>query len=244
MLDELSNSAFAHPISIYPEVGEVLYALARNVKPKVAVEIGSFIGYSAICIAQAIEDNKQTQGNMYAIDNFLPHINNPNLPIDIENPLELAKTNVEKAGLMHRVNFIKGFSTDVAPKLLSQIKNIDLLFIDGDHTYKGTLNDYNIYNGKVRKGGLIIFHDIFPNKCGWWGPRIILDTLKSVLFRSNYEILEIETPEGYGLAVCKKLKEGNIEIKNNFILEKYRKALVYLKEGGSLKSAMKYISRR
>lgn len=241
MLDELSNSDFAHPVSIYPEVGEILYSLTRNLKPEVAVEIGSFIGYSAICIAQAIEDNKQTQGTVYAIDNFLPHINNPNLPIDIENPLEVAKTNVEKAGLMHRIKFIKGFSTDVAPELLSEIKNIDLLFIDGDHTYKGTLNDYNTYNGKVRKGGLIIFHDIFPNNCGWWGPRIIIGILKGMLFRSHYEILEIETPDGYGLAICKKLKEGKIEIKDNVILEKYRKSLTYLKEGGNLKNAMKYI---
>ena len=239
MLDELSASEYAHPISIYPEVGEIIYSLARNIKPKTVIEIGSFIGYSTICLAQAIEDNQEDNGMVYAIDNFLPHINNPNLPIDIENPLELAEANVKKAGLEHRIEFIKGFSSEVAQDLLSSIDTIDLLMIDGDHTYKGALEDYNNYHSNVRKGGIIIFHDIFPRRCGWWGPRIILDTLKRSVFKPNYEIFEFDTPEGYGLAVCKKLKDGKFEISDNFILEKFRKAICFFNEGGTLKEALK-----
>lgn len=240
MLDELSDSDYAHPVSVFPEVGEFLYCLARNLKPKVVVEIGSFIGYSSICLAQAIEDNEIPDGMVYAIDNFLPHINNPNLPMDIENPFELAQGNVKKAGLEHRVKFLKGFSSEIAQKLLSEIDDIDLLMIDGDHTYKGTIEDYNNFHFKVRRGGIIIFHDIFPRKCSWWGPRIVLDTLKRNPFGKNYEILEIETPEGYGLAVCKKLKEGKIKIIDNFVLEKIRKAISFWNEGGTIKESKKY----
>jgi len=239
VLDELCASEFAHPISIYPEVGEILYSLARNLKPETVVEIGSFIGYSSICLAQAIEDNAEEKGRVYAIDNFLPHINNPNLPMDIENTFELAQSNAKKAGLENRIEFVKGFSSDVAEELLSRIDTIDILMIDGDHTYKGVLEDYNNYHPKVRKGGIIILHDIFPRKCGWWGPRIILDTLKRSVFRPLYEIFEFETPEGYGLAVCKKLKDGKCEIRDNFILEKFRKAVCFFNEGGTIKEAMK-----
>ena len=39
-------------------------------------------------------------------------------------------------------------------------KKVDLLFIDGDHTYDGIKNDYLIYNKFVKKGGFIVFHDI------------------------------------------------------------------------------------
>lgn len=161
------------------------------------------------------------------------------MPINIENPFELAQSNVKKAGLEHRIEFVKGFSSDIAQDVLSKIKTIDILMIDGDHTYRGALEDYNNYHAKVRKGGIIIFHDIFPKRCGWWGPRIILDTLKRSVFRRSYEILEIETPEGYGLAVCKKLKDGKCEISDNFMLEKFRKAICFFKEGGTLKEAMK-----
>lgn len=42
-------------------------------------------------------------------------------------------------------------------------KNIDFLFIDGDHTYQGVKMDFDMYSPLVRSGGIIAFHDIIPN---------------------------------------------------------------------------------
>ncbi|HEV8128311.1 MAG TPA: class I SAM-dependent methyltransferase [Candidatus Eisenbacteria bacterium] len=39
---------------------------------------------------------------------------------------------------------------------------VDLLFIDGDHTYEGVKADFEMYSPLVRPGGLIAFHDIVP----------------------------------------------------------------------------------
>jgi predicted O-methyltransferase YrrM len=39
---------------------------------------------------------------------------------------------------------------------------IDFLFIDGDHRYSGVQQDYDLYAGLVRPGGLVAFHDIHP----------------------------------------------------------------------------------
>lgn len=39
-------------------------------------------------------------------------------------------------------------------------REIDYLFIDGDHTYEGVKQDFEMYSPFVRKGGLIAFHDI------------------------------------------------------------------------------------
>lgn len=38
-------------------------------------------------------------------------------------------------------------------------KTIDVLFIDGDHTYEGCLADINTWEPYVRDGGVILFHD-------------------------------------------------------------------------------------
>jgi hypothetical protein len=38
-------------------------------------------------------------------------------------------------------------------------KSLDLLFIDGDHTYEGVKKDFNEYSKLVKKGGLIALHD-------------------------------------------------------------------------------------
>lgn len=37
---------------------------------------------------------------------------------------------------------------------------LDVLFIDGDHSYEGVCTDFNLYARMVRPGGLIIMHDI------------------------------------------------------------------------------------
>jgi predicted O-methyltransferase YrrM len=40
---------------------------------------------------------------------------------------------------------------------------IDLLFLDGDHTYEGVKRDWEMYSPLVRKGGLVVFHDVAGN---------------------------------------------------------------------------------
>jgi predicted O-methyltransferase YrrM len=41
-------------------------------------------------------------------------------------------------------------------------RQIDLLFIDGDHSYEGVALDYQMYASLVRSGGLIALHDVLP----------------------------------------------------------------------------------
>ena len=42
-------------------------------------------------------------------------------------------------------------------------RSIDMLFIDGDHSYEGVTKDFLCYRHLVRDGGLIGFHDIVPD---------------------------------------------------------------------------------
>jgi hypothetical protein len=39
-------------------------------------------------------------------------------------------------------------------------RQIDFLFVDGDHTYQGVSQDFKLYNQFVQPGGIIAFHDI------------------------------------------------------------------------------------
>ena len=54
----------------------------------------------------------------------------------------------------HKVSTLK--------KLKKKLKNelIDVLFIDGDHTYEGVKKDFEMYSPLVKIGGIIAFHDI------------------------------------------------------------------------------------
>lgn len=63
-----------------------------------------------------------------------------------------------------KLHLLRGNSHD--PAMLAQLKArlagqpVDFLFIDGDHTYAGVKQDFEMYSPLVRKGGLIAFHDI------------------------------------------------------------------------------------
>lgn len=43
-------------------------------------------------------------------------------------------------------------------------RQVDFLFIDGDHTESGVRSDYNMYSPLVRPGGIIAFHDILKKQ--------------------------------------------------------------------------------
>ncbi|WP_461786428.1 class I SAM-dependent methyltransferase [Prosthecobacter sp.] len=43
-------------------------------------------------------------------------------------------------------------------------EKLDVLFIDGDHSYAGVKEDYDLWSPLVRPGGMILFHDILPHK--------------------------------------------------------------------------------
>lgn len=51
-------------------------------------------------------------------------------------------------------------STLRAVRAVLEGRRLDLLFIDGDHTYEGVKKDFQMYSPLVRKGGIVAFHDV------------------------------------------------------------------------------------
>jgi predicted O-methyltransferase YrrM len=71
---------------------------------------------------------------------------------------------------------------------------VDILFIDGDHSYSSVALDYAKYEPYVKNGGLILFHDAGSTKCEvkkfWDSGRI---TYPHIVLRLNEEGLGIVT---------------------------------------------------
>lgn len=64
------------------------------------------------------------------------------------------------------LHLVRGDSRD--PAIIQQVVDlvpagIELLFIDGDHSYEGVSMDYQVYSPLVIPGGIIALHDIFPH---------------------------------------------------------------------------------
>ena len=82
---------------------------------------------------------------------------------------------------------------------------VDFLFIDGDHTEKGVEQDYDMYHGLVRPGGLIAFHDIVEaqpvegNEVYYFWKR-----LKERLPEGSYEeFVDDQEQVGYGISLVR-----------------------------------------
>ncbi len=73
------------------------------------------------------------------------------------NMLEIHRQNLAEAGLADRSRQLVGDSAIVGKTWKDPI---DLLFIDGDHSYGGCASDIRIFTPFVMVGGMVAFHDM------------------------------------------------------------------------------------
>jgi cephalosporin hydroxylase len=85
-------------------------------------------------------------------------------------------------------------------------KPIDLLFIDGDHTYDGVKKDFLLYRHFVKPGGIIAFHDIMPDymtrygqNTGRWAGDVPQFWQRIKAFYPNHEFVEDYNQDGLGI---------------------------------------------
>lgn len=118
--------------------GRVLSFLSHMVTPTNLLEIGTYTGYSAICLAEGMKAG----GTLHTID--------------INEELEPIQTRYfEKAGITDKVQRHLGNALAIVPTLSEQW---DLVFIDADK--ENYINYYDLVIDRVRSGGLIIFDNV------------------------------------------------------------------------------------
>jgi predicted O-methyltransferase YrrM len=113
--------------------------MSRAFKPKVTVEIGTSWGFGATHFALG-----NPEGWVYTIElhqEFRDIFKSSTYYQEISN-----------------VEIIPDSSSNAVHRFGEN--SIELLFIDGNHTYEGAKEDYNNYFPKVREGGIILIDDI------------------------------------------------------------------------------------
>ncbi len=139
---------------------QLLYSMVRLIQPEVVVEIGSARGKSTCCLALACKDNGR--GKVYAID---PHMKNPWSDHQTTGDnLEFLLGKVKAYGLQDQVEVIRAISPDAAK---GWNRPIDLIFIDGDHTYEGVKADFELFQPFFSEKALVVFHDTTWNYSDW-----------------------------------------------------------------------------
>jgi len=118
--------------------GRILSMISKIINPKDILEIGTYTGYSAICIAEGISD----EATIDTIDK------NEELE-DIQNKY------FKKSGFRDQIKQHIGNALEIIPTL---DKKFDLVFIDADKS--NYCNYFNLVIGKMKKGGIILSDNV------------------------------------------------------------------------------------
>jgi caffeoyl-CoA O-methyltransferase len=189
-LNELERETYLHTLS--PQMlsgrlqGQFLSMISTLKQPKSALEIGTFTGYAAICLAKGLPED----GILHTIEI------NPELG-------HISGKYFKKTGLEHKIRQHIGDAREVIPTLDT---TFDLVFIDAakfDYSFY-----YDLVFEKVNPGGLILADNVL------WGGKVISkatdpDTLGIIAF--NQKIHEDERVENLmlpmrdGILVARKL---------------------------------------
>jgi predicted O-methyltransferase YrrM len=144
------SGAFAIPTHMTVSERVQLYrlsALAERV-----LEIGSYLGASASCFGAAIA-SRGLGGKIFCVDTW----HNETMPEGSRDTLDDFTRNT--AQYHELIIPVRGLSTDVIQKVKAQADRVDLLFIDGDHSYTAVKADWDAYHDLLRPRSVVVFHD-------------------------------------------------------------------------------------
>ena len=169
--------------------GRVLSVISKLTNPKCILEIGTYTGYSALCLLEGLQD----KGTLHTID-----IN--------EELVDFQRKYFDKSGRGHQINQHLGNALNIIPELDT---TFDLVFIDADK--ENYSNYFNIIIDKLNPGGIILSDNVL------WSGKVLHsefkkeDTSTPALIEYNKLLKEdprVETvvlPIRDGLTISRKL---------------------------------------
>jgi len=165
--------------------GRFLSLISHLVKPELILEIGTYTGYSALCLAEGLAEN----GKLITIDN------NPERD-------ELVKRYITEADLIGKVIPMIGDAHDLIPQLEG---TFDLVFIDAD---KSSYADYfDLVIDRMRKGGIILSDNVLwsgkvtePVKSNDQDTRLLLEYNRKLANDPRIETVLLPIRDGISVA--------------------------------------------
>jgi predicted O-methyltransferase YrrM len=137
----------------YKEILELITFIRNKPVPRNILEIGTDQGGTFWLWCQLAADN----GKIISIDKPLP--------FHTDEFIDQQKKRLESYKKTGQSLFFIGedsHSQEAEEKLLSFLGDdrLDIIFIDGDHTFEGVCDDFERYRKYLKDGGMIVFHDI------------------------------------------------------------------------------------
>jgi len=138
----------------YNWIGHIpfVYDLVREFRPRQIVELGTHTGNSFLAMCESVHDHK-LQSSVYAVDTWRGEIHSGRYTGRVyEELLDYTREHYPFATLLRKT--FDEASSDF------EAGSIDLLHIDGLHTYEAVKHDYEQWLPKMKDPSVLLFHDI------------------------------------------------------------------------------------
>ncbi len=171
-----------------PLQGKILEMISKLVRPQKIIEIGTFTGYSALCLAKGLSEDG--------------HLDT----VEINDELEsFANKYFARSNYAHQIKQHIGDASDILPTLEGPY---DLAFIDGDK--RQYVSDYELILQRMRSGGVILADNVL-----WSGKVVELsspddDYTKGIMefnefVKNDKRVEKVILPLRDGLTLIRKL---------------------------------------
>ncbi|TDG38000.1 SAM-dependent methyltransferase [Pedobacter changchengzhani] len=138
-------SAIAKNALKSPRLAQLIYRFAKSTSPKTCLELGTCLGITTAYLSLSAPD-----GDIITIEGC-PET----AKVAYQNFKDLELDNIE----LHVGNF-----DEIFPQVLQDQKELDFVYIDGNHRKDATLNYFKLCLPKVTENTLLIFDDIYWSK--------------------------------------------------------------------------------
>lgn len=204
LLQEMEEAAAKDDIPISdPEVGRLLEILARSTRARRIVEVGTAIGYGALCLARGAPEARV-------------------LSIDSDpRRLEAARAYLERAGVAERVELVCGAALEVLPQVEAPV---DLAYVDA---VKSEYRRYlDLLLPKLSLGGLIAFDNALwkgwvadpPDEAAEEDANAEALRAFNPYLMMHPQLVSVVLPLGDGVALATKVKPTIMEMGGPFVV--------------------------
>ena len=138
-LNRETQAKVLHPRMLSGHIqGRLLSMFSKMIRPTYILEIGTYTGYAAICMAEGLAEG----GELHTID--------------INEELEdMVRGFFEKSGLSAKIEYKLGNALDIIPRLEG---SFDLVYIDADK--ENYINYYDLVVDRMSQGGVILADNV------------------------------------------------------------------------------------